>query len=113
MTTSTTLFIGLFATIHCLASLSASFSLTTTQLLSSSLRKTTHTQLNLVPLSEVWDSSSCNENQISFADLVRQLDCKSFDSDGRLITSSTKNDDTNNYYRLYLATHVDDLPPIV
>ncbi len=112
MTTSTTLFIGLFATIHCLASLSASFSPPTTQQLPSSLPKTTHTPLNLVPLSEVWDSSSCNENQISFADLVRQLDCKSFDSDGRLITSSTKNDDTNNYYRLYLATHVDDLPPI-
>ena len=112
MTTSTTLFIGLFATIHFLASLSASFSPTTTQLLSSSLPKTTYTPLNLVPLSEVWDSSSCNENQISFADLVRQLDCKSFDSDGRLITSSTKNDDANNCYRLYLATHVDDLPPI-
>ena len=112
MTTSTTLFIGLFATIHCLASLSASFSPPTTQALSSSLPKTIHTQLNLVPLSEVWDhSSSCNENQISFADLVRQLDCKSFDSDGRIITSSTKNDDTNKY-RLYLATHVDDLPPI-
>lgn len=112
MTNSTTLFIGLFATIQCLASLSASFSPPTTQLLSSSLPKTTYTQLNLVPLSEVWDhSSSCNENQISFADLVRLLDCKSFDSDGHLITSSTKTDDTNKY-RLYLATHVDDLPPI-
>lgn len=112
MTTFTTLFIGFFATIHFLASLSASFSPPTTQLVTASLPKTIYTPLNLVPLSEVWDhSSTCNENQISFADLVRQLDCKSIDSDGRLITSSTKTDDANNY-RLYLATHLDDLPPI-
>ena len=107
---TTTLFIGCFTLF---ASLSASFSPDAHRILArlkatSSLRPT---QLNLVPLSDAWDASSCNDEQVLFADLVSQLGCKSFDSRGRLIQNSIDDDDDDKY-RLYLATHVDDLPPI-
>ena len=116
MPLSTTLVIGCFATIQLFASLSTSFS--PNALCISSRPKTTsslpYTHLNLVPLSDAWDNaSSCNDQKL-FSDLVTQLGCKSLDSKGRLIQSiqSTIDDDVTNNYRLYLATHVDDLPSI-
>ena len=73
-----------------------------------------HKQLNyLIPLSQAWDASVCNHSNCqSFSDLVTQLDCRAFDSQGRLTTTSTINHDDAKSCRLYLATHVDDLPPI-
>ena len=76
----------------------------------------THQQsswLNLVPLSEVWDSSAgiqivSKSKRESFSDLMPKLGCKSFDKEGALIASS--NDAEG--YKLYLATNIDDLPPI-
>ena len=72
-------------------------------------------QLSLIPLSEVWDvsidsddSQINNKNFEPFSQLVPKLGCKSFDNNGALISS----DDTNGEYKLYLATHIDDLPPI-
>lgn len=106
-----TLLIGCFATVHIFASLSASFSPDAHRSLSrpKAISSSPHTQLNLVPLSDAWDASSCNDQEL-FADLVAQLGCKSLDSKGRLIQTSV--DDEKSQYRLYLATHVDDLPPI-
>ncbi len=109
-----TLFIGCLATIQLFASLSASFS--PDAAISSPRPKTTsslrHSTLNLVPLSDAWDASSCNDQQL-FSDLVTKLGCKSLDSKGRLVKSTIGDDDDDaNSYRLYLATHVDDLPPI-
>mmetsp|Transcript_19659 Transcript_19659/g.32234 ORF Transcript_19659/g.32234 Transcript_19659/m.32234 type:complete len:389 (+) Transcript_19659:19-1185(+) len=107
-TATITLFIGCFAS---LASLSTSFSPDGHRKLSRP-KTIPHTQFNLVPLSDAWDASSCNDEQL-FADLVAQLGCKSLDSKGRLIqTTSIDEDDEENTYRLYLATNVDDLPPI-
>ena len=107
--TTTTLFIGCFALF---ASLAASFSPDAHRILSRPIATSSlpRTQLNLVPLSDAWDASSCNDEQVLFADLVSQLGCRSFDSKGRLIQKSIDDDDEK--YRLYLATHVDDLPPI-
>ncbi|KAL7440500.1 hypothetical protein ACHAXM_007234 [Skeletonema potamos] len=107
---STTLFIGCFATIQIFASLSASFSHDVAHRIKLSRQKSS-TSLNLVPLSDAWDASSCNDQQL-FSDLVTQLGCRSLDSKGRLIQSATDNDDDANSYRLYLATHINDLPPI-
>jgi len=107
---STTLFIGCFATIQIFASLSASFSHDVAHRIKLSRQKSS-TSLNLVPLSDAWDASSCNDQQL-FSDLVTQLGCRSLDSKGRLIQSATDNDDDANRYRLYLATHINDLPPI-
>lgn len=71
-------------------------------------------RLNLMPLSEIWDSSvitnKSNENCDSFSKLISELSCKSLGANGELTIRSE--DATNHVYTLYLATHVDDLPPI-
>mmetsp|Transcript_66 Transcript_66/g.100 ORF Transcript_66/g.100 Transcript_66/m.100 type:complete len:395 (-) Transcript_66:42-1226(-) len=105
--------IGCFATIQLFASLSTCFSPDAHRISSrpNAISSSPHTQLNLVPLSDAWDASSCNDQQL-FADLVARLGCKSLDSKGRLIQTSIDDDNDENEYRLYLATHVDDLPPI-
>ena len=89
-------------------------------------------QLNMIPLSEAWDTAVNNHNnqQTSdsmergpFSQLVKKLGCNYFDSRGALLlpsdSSSSDNDttnknknDNNDNYRLYVATHPDDLPPI-
>ena len=71
----------------------------------------------LIPLSKAWDFSANNSNDHrpetmkceTFASLVPKLGCTSLDSDGALLTTSA----AGEYYKLYLATHVDDLPPLV
>jgi len=87
-------------------------------------------QLNLIPLSEVWDISAVDDRASSseksgdnpiirrstcepFSRLVPKLGCELLDSNGafRASGSTTQNDVSNNY-KLYLATHIDDLPPI-
>lgn len=86
--------------------------------------------LNLLPLSEVWDisasdgSAPCSDKNDDspiirrstckpFSRLVPKLGCELLDSNGafRASGSTTQNDVSNNY-KLYLATHIDDLPPI-
>lgn len=66
--------------------------------------------LNLVPISEAWDTNTNNNEQQSFASLLPSLGCDSFNSEGMLIHSDDNKE--NKRYRLYLATDVDDLPPI-
>ena len=100
------IFIGCLVTILLFSSLSASFSPTHHPIISPRGKAI---PLNLVPLSDAWDASSCNDRQ-PFSELVAELGCESLDSKGRVILPS--NDDDENVYRLYLATNVDDLPPI-
>ena len=74
-------------------------------------------RLNLIPLSEIWDSSfisnNANKNCDTFSDLVSKIGCESLASNSELtISISSEDASTNNQYTLYLATHVDDLPPI-
>ena len=66
--------------------------------------------LNLIPISEAWDTTTQGPSQqsSSFASLLPNLGCKSFNSEGMLIHSS--DEEKNKRYRLYLATNVDDLP---
>ena len=68
--------------------------------------------LNLIPISEAWDTTTQEPSQqsSSFASLLPNLGCKSFNSEGMLIHSS--DEEMNKRYRLYLATNVEDLPPI-
>ena len=68
--------------------------------------------LNLVPFSEAWDTINNNNNDghQPFTTLLPKLGCRSFNSEGMLIRSSSK--DESEPYRLYLATDVDDLPGI-
>lgn len=69
--------------------------------------------LNLIPLSEVWDSSArYNEPKVKcepFSNLVPKLGSKCFDSNGELISSPG---DAFSDYKLYLATDIDDLPSV-
>jgi ribosomal protein S18 acetylase RimI-like enzyme len=64
-------------------------------------------QLHLVPLSKVWDSSA-SERCEPFSTIVQKLGCKSLDINGALDETS----DESVGYKLYLATNIDDLPPI-
>lgn len=64
-------------------------------------------QLQLVPLSKVWDSAA-SERCESFSTLVPKLGCKSLDINGALVETSN----TSSNYKLYLATNIYDLPPI-
>jgi hypothetical protein len=71
-----------------------------------------HIQLNLIPLSQAWDflANSNRPETIkceTFVSLVPQLGCELLDSNGALTTSAAGD------YKLYLAIHVDDLPPLV
>jgi len=71
-----------------------------------------HIQLNLIPLSQAWDflANSNRPKTIkceTFVSLVPQLGCELLDSNGALTKSAAGN------YKLYLAIHVDDLPPLV
>ena len=65
--------------------------------------------LNLVPFSEAWNAESDGLQSSSFSTLLRKIGCNFLGSDGMLRLFS---DDENERYRLYLATDVDDLPPI-
>lgn len=92
--------------------------------------------LNLVPLAQAWDAS-VNTGQknnvgkpffnrereqtqrdksgdVPFSVLVEELGCKSLDYEGKLTLGSDLHVDKNEngLYQLYLATHVDDLPPL-
>jgi ribosomal protein S18 acetylase RimI-like enzyme len=72
-------------------------------------------RLNLIPFSEAWNNANNNVDdgiQQSFATLLHNINCQSLDSDGMLISSFLSNEQKTNHYRLYLATDVDDLPPI-
>lgn len=66
--------------------------------------------LNLVPFSEAWNNANNVDDGMhqSFSTLLHNIDCQSLDSDGILMSSIEK----KKQYRLYLATDVDDLPPI-
>jgi hypothetical protein len=64
-----------------------------------------HIQLNLIPLSQAWDILA-NSNRPETIN-CETLGCESLDSNGALTTSAAGD------YKLYLATHVDDLPPLV
>mmetsp|Transcript_18435 Transcript_18435/g.38405 ORF Transcript_18435/g.38405 Transcript_18435/m.38405 type:complete len:492 (-) Transcript_18435:18-1493(-) len=92
--------------------------------------------LNLVPLAQAWDASvktgqknnvgkpffnrgreqSLREEgeDVPFSVLVEQLGCKSLDNEGKLTLGPELHADKNENgpYLLYLATHVDDLPPL-
>jgi ribosomal protein S18 acetylase RimI-like enzyme len=73
-------------------------------------------RLNLVPFSEAWNNANNNVDDgimhQSFASLLHNINCQSLDSDGMLISSFLSNEQKKKHYRLYLATNVDDLPPI-
>ena len=64
---------------------------------------------NLVPFSEAWNADNDGLQSSSFSSLLHKIGCLSLNSDGMLTLFS---DDENEHYRLYLATDVDDLPPI-
>lgn len=76
-------------------------------------------QLNLIPLSQAWDASNSNDTKSrdatntnqSFASLVPKLGCSLLDENGT-ISSTSPNGVNLDEYTLYLANHVDDLPPI-
>lgn len=72
--------------------------------------KTISSSLSLLPFSEVWDSSSNEAKRETFMDLIPKLGCRDLDKNGELITKIA--DDTTVNYKLYLATDIDDLPPI-
>lgn len=66
-----------------------------------------------MPLSDVWDSTAKSVTSRKskcefFSDLTPKLGCKLFNSEGALVVDSSE----SNGYRLYLATSIDDLPPI-
>ncbi|KAL9187665.1 hypothetical protein ACHAXT_006043 [Thalassiosira profunda] len=68
--------------------------------------------LNLVPFSDAWDThseSDRSKKQQSFASLLPSLGCGAFNAEGMLVHNSGGE---NERYRLYLATDVDDLPPV-
>lgn len=71
--------------------------------------------LNLVPFPEAWNANYVDDGMHqSFSTLLYNINCQSLDSDGILISSSSflSNEQKKKQYRLYLATDVDDLPPI-
>jgi ribosomal protein S18 acetylase RimI-like enzyme len=64
---------------------------------------------NLVPFSDAWNAGDDGLQSTSFSNLLSKIGCRSINSDGMLTLFS---DDENEQFRLYLATDVDDLPPI-
>ena len=70
----------------------------------------TSSSLDSLPFSEVWDSSSNDASQEAFMDLVPKLGCRGLDSNGALISKDANG--TMVDYKLYLATDIDDLPPV-
>ncbi len=101
----------------------------------------TRSSLKLVPLAQAWDASVNPDGKgtisnpffnlfdtnfgrdqslqkkgrdVPFSVLAEELGCKSLDFEGKLTTGPKLqvDDGKNGLYQLYLATHVDDLPPI-
>ena len=68
--------------------------------------------MNLVPFSDAWDAHVDEQQESDFSSLLPNLGCSSLNSQGMIIQYAKNENEENKRYRLYLATDIDDLPPI-